>query len=406
MNPSEFSRRRFLQAGVAASALGVMPGVQVIRDASAAGPGTTLVTIRLNGGNDSINTLVPYADPLYYSVRGSIALDRTQVLPLDERHALHPSMAGVKALWDQRKVAIVHGVGYPSFNYSHFEALEIYWTADPKRASFTGWLGRAMDLAVGTTTPDPLAAMSIGWSGSPSLSARNVTPLQLPPVPEWYQVPSRNTAQQTALFRVLQQPASTTNLLYDAFLRNSKLAVDAFNAVKAASSITTPVVYAESYIAKELKFAAQLMRADDAVRVIAIEQGSYDTHENQLPQQAESLDELSVALKQFMDDLQANGLSNRVLVLLWSEFARRVRPNAQNGTDHGSAQAMFLIGSGVRPGIVGTPASLASADLVEGGNLPMQVDFRQLYGTVLDHWLGIDSKAVLGAAYAPVPVLL
>lgn len=408
MKSHRSSRRRFLQAGAAVAGLGVLPGVQVLRSAHAQSVPRTLVSIHLTGGNDTLNTVVPYADPRYYTVRGPIALDRTQVLRLDDRRALHPALTGIKALWDGGKVAIVHGVGYPDFDYSHFQAMEIYWGADPKRTTLNGWLGRALDTVPASATAplDPLTGASIGWGASPSLLSRSFTAPLLPPNPAWFALPSRNTAQQDALKRILLQPATTSNLLYDAFLRNGRSAIQAYDTVAAAGTRTTTVTYPDNGFASALKFAAQLLRQDDAVRIVALEQGSYDTHENQLPQHAGSLTELSAGVKAFVDDLDAHGLSNRVLILLWSEFARRVEPNAQNGTDHGSAQALFLIGNGVRAGLVGNPPNLAPAALIDGGNLPMSVDFRSIYATVLDRWLGIDSRTVLGTAFPAVPVLL
>jgi uncharacterized protein (DUF1501 family) len=208
------------------------------------------------------------------------------------------------------------------------------------------------------------------------------------------------------LKRILLQPATKTNLLCDAFLRNGRAAIQGCDTVAAAGARTTPVVYPNTYFASGLKFAAQRLRQDDAVRIIATEQGSYDTHENQLQQQQGSLQELSAGVKAVCDGLDANGTANHVLILLWSEFSRRVEPNAQNGTDQGSAQAMILIGAGVRAKIVGNAPSLAPADLVEGGDLPMAVDFRNLCATVLDRWLGLDSKIVLGGSCPHVPVLL
>ena len=346
MRSHRSSRRRFLQAGAAVAGLGVLPGVQVFRSAHAQSVPRTLVSIHLTGGNDTLNTVVPYTDPRCYTARGPIALDRNQVLRLDDRRALHPALTGIKALWDRGKVAVVHGVGYPDFDYSHFQAMEIYRGADPKRSTLNGWLGRALDTVPASATAplDPLTGASIGWGASPSLLGRSFTAPLLPPNPDWFALPSRNTAQ--------------------------------------------------------------LLRQDDAVRIVALEQGNYDTHENQLPQHAGSLTELSAGVKAFVDDLDAHGLSNRVLILLWSEFARRVEPNAQNGTDHGSAQALFLIGNGVRAGLVGNPPNLAPAALIDDGNLPMSVDFRSVYATVLDRWLGIDSRTVLGATFPAVPVLL
>jgi uncharacterized protein (DUF1501 family) len=205
---------------------------------------------------------------------------------------------------------------------------------------------------------------------------------------------------------VLEQPAGGTNALYDAFLRNSRAAVQAVGMVQSAGALTTSVTYPGNYFARGLKFAAQLLRTDPEVRVVAMQQGGYDTHENQLPRHAAELAELDAGLKAFFDDLQAQGLSERVLVLLWSEFARRIEPNANAGTDHGTAQALILIGAGVRAGVYGNPPSLAPGDTIDDGNLRMSVDFRQVYATALSGWLGVDATAVLGANWGTLPILL
>lgn len=400
-------RRRLLQAGFASTALGAVPGVQVIRGAAAAAaPSRVLVNIHLNGGCDTLNTVVPYADANYHRIRGELAIPRAAALALDARTGLHPALAGLKRLWDGGRVAIVHGVGYPAFDYSHFQAMEIYWTADPARASATGWLGRSVDqLVAGNAAPDALTAAAITWSSPPSLIARTFTAPQLPDNADAFWLPDRGPEHFAALRRVLQQPPTTTNFLYDGYLRGTRAALGAYDVVKTAGALATPVTYPDNGFASGLRFAAQLLRTDGAIRVIAMDQGSYDTHENQAQQLQDSLAELDGGLAAFFADLDAQGIADRVLVMLWSEFARRVEPNASRGTDHGAAQAMVLLGSGVRGGIVGAPPSLLPADLVDDGNLPMQVDFRRLYATLLDGWLGVSSRAVLGDTYSPVPVL-
>ncbi|MCU0870635.1 MAG: hypothetical protein MUF30_13760, partial [Burkholderiales bacterium] len=180
MNPFDASRRRLLGAGAATAALHAVPGVQVVRDARAAAAGRVLVSIHLTGGNDTLNTVIPYASPRYAQIRGALAIPRASVLRLDATSGLHPSLSRIKALWDARRVAIVHGVGYPQFDYSHFQAMEIFWTADPLRTTNSGWLGRSLDaIRAGVAAPDPLSGVSIGGGGAASLLTRGFTAPQL-----------------------------------------------------------------------------------------------------------------------------------------------------------------------------------------------------------------------------------
>ena len=378
---------------------------------AAAGTGRTLVVIHLGGGNDTLNTVIPHGNPAYATLRGALAVPTAQVLPLNAQQGFHPSMTGIKALYDLNKVAVINSVGYPRFDYSHFEAMQIYWKADPTRSASTGWLGRSLDAVVAEEAStggfaDVLAGTHIGWESPPSFVARNFTAPLLPPNPDWYWLPARNANQSTALARILEQPATANNLLFDAFLRNSRAALQAYNTVKTAGDLTTPVVYPDNNFANGLKFTAQLLRTDPDIQIVSLQQGSYDTHENQYDWHAGELGELSAGVKAFMDDLAANAISNRVVILLWSEFARRVRPNANLGTDHGAAQALLLIGDGVHGGIYGPPPSLAAADLIDGGNLKMAVDFRTVYATLLNGWLGLNAKTILGAEWGGLPVLL
>lgn len=410
-HPYSRTRRRFLRDASAVAAAGIVPGIEVMRGAQgASGAPRTLLAIHLAGGNDTLNTVVPHRDPLYYSIRPGLAIPQAQVLPLTDRQGLHPALAGLKGLFDAGQVAIVNGVGYPQFDYSHFEAMQIYWQADPARAQPTGWLGRSLDRAVAGTLgsggyPDPLTGVAIGWQSSPSLTARTFTPPLLPPDPAWYRLPATGDRQRAALTRVLEQPASGSNALFDAFLRNNRAAVQAVGTVQSAGALGTGVTYPDEHFARGLKFAVQLMRADPDVRIVAMQQGAYDTHENQLPRHAAELGRLDAGLSAFFADVQAQGLSERVLVLLWSEFARRIEPNANAGTDHGTAQALMLIGAGVRGGVYGNPPSLAPRDTIDDGNLRMSLDFRQVYATVLDGWLGVDATAVLGANWGTLPIL-
>ena len=407
MSRFSFPRRRFLQGASAIAAWGTVPGMQVMRAAHAAsGAPATLIVIHLAGGNDTLNTVIPYKDPNYYSIRGQLAVPAAQVLPLNDRQGLHPSLSGIKQLYDAHKVAIVNGVGYPRFDYSHFDAMQIYWTGDPVGTAPNGWLGNALDQIAAGAAPDPMTGTAIGLLGARSLTASSLTAPVLPSKPQQYVLPVKDAAQRDALSRILQQPLTGSNLLRDAFVNNSRAALQAYNTVQSAEGLTTPIAYPGNDLAQGLKFAAQLLRTDSDIRVITLAQGAYDTHENQYALHAQRLAELSAAIKVFFDDLQAQAISHRAVILVWSEFGRRIRPNASGGTDHGSAQAMFLIGDSVRGGIVGEAPKLTAPDIIDGGNLKMQYDFRQVYATVLSGWLGVSAKAVLGAEWGTLPLLL
>ncbi len=197
-----------------------------------------------------------------------------------------------------------------------------------------------------------------------------------------------------------------TNGSFNTILRNNRAAIGALATVKQAGASISSVVYPNESFAQSLQFAAQLLRVDSQIQIIAMQQGSYDTHENQYIRQATELGELSAGIGAFMSDLEATGMSSRVMILLWSEFARRVMPNASAGTDHGSAQALMLIGDGVRAGVLGSPASLKPENLVDDGNLPMTTDFRQVYATLLSGWLRLNASSILGADFGTLPILL
>lgn len=403
----KLNRREFLQAGGTLAGVGALGSLGVVRDAHAATAGTTLLTIHLTGGNDTLNTVIPYQDPLYYSIRGGLAVPKTEAVRLTEQIGLHPSLAPLKAIFDQGRMAVVPGVGYPRFDYSHFQAMQIYWNGNSTQIYPTGWLGRTLDAALAAgATPDPLLGLNVGWDSQPSLLGRNFVSPLLPPNPDWYWIPAREDKQFAALSKIISQPPRRRSETYDQFVRNSRTGLDAYNMVKQAGALDSGVPYPDDYFSQGLQFVGKLIRADAAIRVVAMTQGSYDTHENQYGHHANQLAELANGLKAFMADLERNGTADRVMVLVWSEFARRVHPNGTAGTDHGSAQAMLLLGKGVKGGVLGAPPSLAPANLVDDGNLKMAVDFRSLYATLLQGWLGADANAILGGAWPVLPLLL
>lgn len=405
------SRRRFLATLPALGGAGLLPGLGIYRDAQAAPAAShTLLCIHLVGGNDSLNTVVPYTDPYYAKQRPSIALPRSKILPLTATLGLNAAMPGLKALFDHRQLAIVTGVGYPGFSYSHLDARSIYDGANPQRANSDGWLGRALEQVTTANdeadlTTDALIGAALATSPA-SLTAGTYYPPLLPgSAGSSFLLPAYDS-RQLGVLQQLARAAPSARPLLNGVMHNLDQAFALVGKVGAANALTTPVAYPRTGFAQSLLFAVDLLRADPGVRVLTLQQGGYDTHVDQVDLQATLLADLSSSLVQFFADLKANGLSDRVTVMVWSEFGRRVAENASHGTDHGSAQSLLLMGTGVRGGIYGNPPNLDPAALVEGGNLPMQVDFRSVYATLLDNWLGIDSTAVLGDAFTKLPLFL
>jgi uncharacterized protein (DUF1501 family) len=398
------SRRRFLQTSSALAVAAATPGVLIARDARAAIP-TTLVSIHLTGGNDTLNTIIHHADPEYYRVRGPLAISKSDMIQLDERHGLHPALKGFYDLFKRNKVAVVHGVGYPDFNYSHFEASKIYATGDPSRTLTTGWLGRALDSIFSAGQADVLTGAAIG-GGQPSVSAASFLTPALPSNPDDYSIPASNSRQLEALNSIITQPVATGRAAFNTVARGGRSAWESLAIVSEASRRTTSVAYPDSGFGTELRFVAQLLHADPSVRVIGMTQGSYDTHDNQRARQNGQLQELNAGITAFMSDLAARGLSGRVIVLLWSEFSRRIARNGTGGTDHGSAQALIMLGDSLRSGFLNDPPTLTDPDHVDGRNLRMRVDFRQVYSTLLSGWLELDSKKLLGNVFSPLSLLL
>jgi uncharacterized protein (DUF1501 family) len=409
MNAFKPSRRRVLMSAAGVAALHAVPGVKVFRDARASGSGRTLVTIHLVGGCDALDTVIPYSNPRYAALRGTMAINPSVMLPLDSDNALHPNLRELKSLWDRNRVSIVHGVGYPNFNFSHFQARDIYFSGDELRRVSTGWLGRAMDAeAAVLPSPDPMATISISGGGGLALGGTTTAALQISADPAALTFPFRKgSLTEPALAALMTQPTTGRNALLDGVIRSMQVASVAQTQVRAAGALTTPVAYpAGSRFASALRHSVQLLRQDGDIRVIGLAQGNYDTHEDHPTRHATQLAELDSALGAFFRDIDAHGLANRVTVMLWSEFSRRVIPNASVGVDHGTAQAMVLIGAGVRRGIVGQAPRLAETDFYGGRYLEFQHDFRSVYATLLEGWLGASASTLASTTFSRLPLLL
>ncbi|HLF71827.1 MAG TPA: DUF1501 domain-containing protein [Dehalococcoidia bacterium] len=410
------TRRDFLRQSLAVVSLGVgVPSVfgralaAAAEDGSAAASKRTLIVVQLAGGIDGLNTVIPYKDPAYRTNRPTLGIAENELLPIDDRFAFHPGLAPLKGLLDAGKLAVVHGVGYPNPNFSHFRAMDIWQTADPDGKAHDGWLGRYFDGLV-DAEGHPLAGLSIGRSLPTAFETANtpvpsvggldsfaLAPSQTDPDPD------RRRTSLMRLYDVYKPSSSPFGALLDTTLY---MAYDSSLQLKAANDAYTPAVaYPESSLASGLQLLASLIHSggtENPLRVGHVTLGGFDTHTQQPATLDALLRDAATSLTAFWQDVVAHGHGDDVLVMTWSEFGRRVPENAQNGTDHGSATPMFLIGNAVKPGLRGEPTSLSNLD---NGNLRFTTDFRSVYATVLERWLEAPADDVLGAKFPQLDVI-
>ncbi len=365
--------------------------------------GRCLVLINLYGGNDGLNCVVPHGDERYYRLRPGLAIAPNDVLAIDARIGLNPGMRSLKALYDKGMVAIVQGVGYPDPDHSHFRSTEIWQTAAPDRYRHTGWLGRYFDesqlprenlfkgVAISKLLPEAMVSERTDIPAIPGLGQYSMTA-------------DRDRRARSAFARQASDrslPFASPYLAHvmeiegDAQRSSEELP-------RLVAGYTPKAAYPATGLGRSLALAAQIVGSNLGTKAIYVEHGSFDTHVNQKATQNQLLMQLSNALGAFYDDLAAHGNDRRVLTVTFSEFGRRIEENGSRGTDHGEASPLFLIGGGVRGGLYGAAPDLGATNM---GNVRYTVDFRSVYATVLERWLGRPSAGVLAGQFAQLPVL-
>jgi uncharacterized protein (DUF1501 family) len=355
-----------------------------------------LVIVELAGGNDGLNTVVPFEDPLYYKNRRKLGLPKNEVKKLNERVGLHPRMDGLAELYKAGELAIVQGVGYPKPDRSHFRSMEIWHTASVEGIPpTTGWLGRTLD----TTESEGSEGLPRGLSLTSSLpQAFQADKVVVPVVGQLQEIVGEGQPKGDVvkLRRELSTGPETSGAL--GFLRKQSATVyrTADRLKEASEKYTTHANYPEGELGSQLRQAAKIISGRMGVRVFFASQDGYDTHAKQLETHAELLSQLSAALTAFRKDLTEQGVADKVMVMVFSEFGRRVDENASAGTDHGAASNLFLLGAKVKGGLVGKYPSLAQ---LGEGDLVYNTDFRSVYATILDQWLGCPAEKVLGQAF-------
>jgi uncharacterized protein (DUF1501 family) len=420
------TRRQFIKRSAVAASVGVvMPRIMLSGANAQTGASRRIfVVIQLQGGNDGLNTLVPYTDSRYYSLRPNLSWKDTELKDaagrstiIDNQFGLHPAMADIKTLYDASKVAIVNGVGYPTPNLSHFLSMDIWHTANTNGGQGDGWLGKYADVALFGKTGLP--AVSVGGSLPKSLFGDKVV---IPSISNFtnytYQTDARFPGDRNNQINTFN---STNRRTFTADTFISSVATTSVDAVAGAAQVqasvgtyTSSIVYpTPNPLAAALKMAAQLIITTGS-NLLYVQLGGFDHHSELIGNNESATNKMvgqhftlltyfSQGVKAFYDDLAEHGLADKTVVMQWSEFGRRPQENASFGTDHGTSSQMFIIGDPIHGGLYGEQPSLS--DLDQAGNLKFKVDFRSVYATILDRWLGVDSKTILGSQYENVGFL-
>lgn len=382
------NRRDFLNTIGATTLASFVPRIAV--GAASGNYGNLLILVELKGGNDGLNTVVPYADSEYYRLRPRLAIPRDQVLQLDARSGLHPSLAPLMALWESRELAVVRSVGYPSANLSHFRSIEIWDTASKSSEYLSdGWLARAFTQA---PTPRSYAAdgIVVGGAEMGPFAGGGTRAIAL-----------TNTEQFLRQATLAAPAGHARNAALNHILKVEQDIVQAAANLNRDYALRTE--FPQTAFGNAIRTTAQVVASQAGVAAVKVSLNGFDTHGNQQGTQARLLKDLAEGLVALKAALAEINRWNSTLVMTYAEFGRRPRENQSGGTDHGTASAHFVLGGRVKGGFFGEPPELNRLD--GNGNMPFAVDFRDVYATVLERWWGVGSPGPLGGRFAPIDLL-
>ena len=368
-----------------------------------------LAVLSLSGGNDGIHTVIPYANPLYRDFRPSLSVPEEQVLKLNDEVGLNPSMGPLKKFWDEGKLAVFLGIGYPNPSYSHFRSMDIWHTCEPDKVGTEGWLGKVL-ADLDPNKENVLTGVNFG-RGLPRALAKEGVPVASVGNLETYgllsgiQGEERNNALD--VFGRMYAPTIGTGYAMD-YIRST--GIDALKGADilatAPHAYTSNVEYSSTDVGRYMKNIAQTHLADFGTRVLFTTSpyNGFDTHAAEATAHAALWSDVSDTVETFFADLQDHGKAENTLLFMFSEFGRRIFDNG-SGTDHGAASVAFAVGDKVKGGIYGEYPSMERSDHIEGGNLAPTMDFRQVYATIVEDWFGLDPVPVIGGNFEKIPFL-
>jgi uncharacterized protein (DUF1501 family) len=361
-----------------------------------------LVVVQLSGGNDFMNTVIPFTEGIYYDNRPLVGISEDKVLPFTETLAWHPSAAGFKRIYEQGKMAIVQGVGLENASRSHFRAMDIWHTCEPDTIATEGWLAKVIR-EIDPDSSNPITAVNFGRGLPRALAAPGVTATSIGDLDNYGLMSSIQLQEERdrdlQIFQRMYTPAIGSGLVMNYLSQTgSNVLTGADMLAEAPRKYKSTVEYADNPIAKSLRDVARVHTAGLGTRIFYTNHAGYDHHAQEVPAHARLLDELTGAIENFMQDLRDHNAADEVNILVFTEFGRRIKDNG-SGTDHGSGGGAFLIGENVKGGLYSEYPSLAPSDWLFGEDMAYTIDFRSVYSTILNQWMGIDPVDIVGGQY-------
>jgi len=361
-----------------------------------------LVVVQLSGGNDFMNTVIPFTEGIYYDNRPLVGIPEDKVLPFTDTLAWHPSAAAFKRIYEQGKMAIVQGVGTEHASRSHFRAMDIWHTCEPETIATEGWLAKVIR-HIDPDSTNPITAVNMGRGLPRALAAPGVTATSIGDLDNYGLMSGIELQEERdrdlQIFQRMYTPAIGSGLVMDYLSTTGRSVITGADMLAVAPrQYKSTVEYADNPIAKSLRDVARVHTAGLGTRIFYTNHAGYDHHAQEVPGHAKLLTELTVAIEDFMQDLRDHDAADEVNILVFTEFGRRIKDNG-SGTDHGTGGGAFLIGENVRGGLYSEYPSLAPADWVFGEDMGFTIDFRSIYSTILNQWMGIDPVDIVGGTF-------